>query len=87
VLPHVSRLLQDNTHRLSPSDSKRTRRKSSSRKREPVRSQSRTALAVAVEVAEVVVMGEFEQDSVDETEAAVIDALDEHFPADYGRSE
>jgi hypothetical protein len=32
-------------------------------------------------------MGEIEQDSVDETEAAVIDALDEHFPADYGRSE
>ena len=32
-------------------------------------------------------MEEIKQDSVDETEAAVIDGLDEHFQADYGRSE
>jgi hypothetical protein len=66
---------------------KRTRAKASPRKNRPVSSQGRTAGIFAVEVAEVEVIAEIEQDSGDETEAAVIDPLDEHFPPDYGGSE
>ncbi len=66
---------------------KRTRRKASPRKKKPVRKQSQTAGVLAVEVAEVEVIGVIEQDSVDETEVAVRDPLDEHFPPDYGGSE
>lgn len=66
---------------------KRARSKASSRKKKPVRSQSQTAGVLAVEVAEVEVIGDIQQDSVDETEAAVRDPLDEHFPPDYGASE
>jgi hypothetical protein len=66
---------------------KRTRSKASSRRKKPVRSRSQTAGVLAVEVTEVEVIGEIEQDSADETEAAVRDPLDEHFPPDYGGSE
>jgi hypothetical protein len=66
---------------------KRTRSKASSRKKKPVRSQSQTAGVLAVEVAEVEIIGDIEQDFVDETEAGVRDPLDEHFPPDYGGSE
>ena len=66
---------------------KRTRRKASSRKKKPLRKQSQTAGVLAVEVSEVVVMGDVERDSVDETQAALRDPLDEHFPPDYGGSE
>ncbi len=66
---------------------KRTRRKASSRKKKPLRKQSQTASVLAVEVAEVEVIGVIEQDSVDETEVAVRDPLDEHLPPDYGGSE
>jgi hypothetical protein len=66
---------------------KRTRGKASSRKKKTAKSQSQTARVLAVEVTEVEVTGDIEQDSVDETEATVIDPLDEHFPPDYGGSE
>jgi hypothetical protein len=59
---------------------KRARSKVSSRKKKPVRSQSQTAGALAVEVAKVDIIGGIEQDSVEETEAAVIDPQDEHYP-------
>jgi hypothetical protein len=52
-----------------------------------MRSQSQTARVLAVEVAEVEVIADIEQDSVDETEVAVRDPLDEHFPPDHGGSE
>jgi hypothetical protein len=52
-----------------------------------VRGQSQTAGVITVEVAEVVVITGIEQVSVDETEAAVTDPLDEHYPPDYGGSE
>jgi hypothetical protein len=66
---------------------KRTRSKASSRKKKPVRSQGRTAGVLAVEVTEVELIGGVEQESVDETEAAVRDSLDEQIPPDYGGSE
>ncbi len=66
---------------------KRTRRKASSRKKKPVRSQNQIAGVPAVEVAEAEVIADIDQDSVDEVEAVVIDPLDEHFPPDYGGSE
>jgi hypothetical protein len=66
---------------------KRTRRKASSRKKKLLRKQSQTVAVLAVEVAEVVVMGDVEQDSVDETQADLRDPLDEHFPPDFGGSE
>ena len=66
---------------------KRTRGEASSRKKKPVKSQSQTARVLAVEVTEVEVTGDIEQDSVDGTEATVIDPLAEHFPPDYGGSE
>ena len=66
---------------------KRTRSKSSSRKKIVLRKQSQTASVVEGEVVKVVVMGDVEQDSLDETEAALRDPLDEHFPPDYGGSE
>jgi hypothetical protein len=66
---------------------KRSRSKTSSRKKKPVRSQSQIAGVLEVEVTEVVVIGDIKQDSVDETVATVIDPLDEHFPPHYGGSE
>jgi hypothetical protein len=66
---------------------KRTRAKASSRTKKTVRNQRQTAGALAVEVTEVEVIGDIEQDSVNETEATVIDAQDEHFPPYYGGSE
>jgi hypothetical protein len=51
-----------------------------------VRNQSQTAGVITVEVAEVVVIAEIDQVSVDETEATVVDPLDEHYPPDYGVS-
>jgi hypothetical protein len=66
---------------------KQTRGKASSRKKKPVRSQRQIAGVLEVEVTEVVVIGDTEQDSVEETEATVIDPLDEHFPPHYGGSE
>jgi hypothetical protein len=47
-----------------------------------VRTESQTAGVITVEVAEIVVIAEIEQVSVDETEAAVVDAIDEHYPPD-----
>jgi hypothetical protein len=66
---------------------KRTRAKASSRTKKTVRNQRQTAAVLAVEVADVEVIGDIEQDSVNETEATVIDAQDEHFPPYYGGSE
>jgi hypothetical protein len=66
---------------------KRTVSKVASRKKKPVRSQSQTAGVLAVEVTEVVIIGDIKQDSGDETEATVIDPLAEHYPPDAGGSE
>ena len=53
----------------------------------PVRNQNQIAGVRTVEVAEIEVIGNIEEDSVDETEAAVTDPLDEQFPPDNGGSE
>jgi hypothetical protein len=67
---------------------KRARRKTSGRKKKPVRSQSRTAGMVAVEVSEVEVIRNIEDISnVGENDAIREDNLDEHFPREYGGSE
>ena len=67
---------------------KRARRKTSARKKKRVRSQSRTAGMVAVEVSAVEVIRRVEDVSgVGETEAITEDDLDEHFPPEYGGSE
>jgi hypothetical protein len=52
-----------------------------------VRSQSHTAGVLAVEVTEVEVIEEIEQDSVEETEATLIDPEDELYPPERGGSE
>jgi hypothetical protein len=65
---------------------KRARSKASSRKKKPVRNQGQTARVLAVEVTELEIIGDIQQDPVEETEAT-LDPLDEHFPPDYGGSE
>jgi len=75
------------TKKKSTRPAKRIRGKASSRKKKPVKRRSQTANMLAVEFAEVVVIGDIEQDSVDQTEGSIRDPLDEHFPPDYGGSE
>jgi len=85
-MPKKKRKSSYKTKKKLAHPAKRTRSRPS-RKQKPERSQSQTAGALAVEVAAVKVIGDIEQDSVDETEAGVKDPLDEHFPQDYGGSE
>lgn len=66
---------------------KQTRVKPSPRKKKPVRRQNRTGGVLAVEITEIDVIRGGVDDSVEETESPVLDALDEHFPPDYGGSE
>ena len=66
---------------------KQTRRKASSRKKKLVRRETQPVGVLAVEVTEVVVIEEIEQDSVEETEATVIDPEDELYPPEHGGSE
>jgi hypothetical protein len=54
---------------------KRTRSKASSPKKKPVRSQSQTTDVPSAQMAEAEVIGNIQQDSVDEAEAAVRDLL------------
>jgi hypothetical protein len=76
------------TKKKSTRPTKRTRGKTSARKKKSVRSQSRTAGVLAVEVSEVEVIGGVEDVSgVGETEATTEDALEEDFPPEYGGSE
>ena len=75
------------TNKKPTRPAKRTRIKSSSRKKKPVRNESQTAGVLAVEVTEVEAIEEIEQDSGKETEATVIDPEDELYPPAHGGSE
>jgi len=75
------------TKKKSARPPKRTRGKTISRKKKPVRNQVRTVRVVPVEVTEVVVISDIEQDFMDDAVGSVRDPLEEHFPPDYGGSE
>jgi hypothetical protein len=66
---------------------KQTRRKASSRKKKLVRRQTQPVGVLAVEVTEVEVIAGSGEDSVEETETAVKDAEDEHYPPEHGGTE
>jgi hypothetical protein len=81
------RKAKNKTRKKIARPAKRTRGKAPARKKKPVKRQSRTTGALAVEITEIDVITGIGDDSIDETESVVIDPLDEHFPPDYGGSE
>ncbi|MBZ5642598.1 MAG: hypothetical protein LAO19_07555 [Acidobacteriia bacterium] len=66
---------------------KKMRGKAPARKKKAMKKQSRTGGGVMVEFAEIDVITGIGDDSIYETESAVAEPLDEHFPPDYGGSE
>jgi hypothetical protein len=70
---------------------KKMRSKAPARKKKPVKKlvkkRARMSGGTTIEFTEIEVISGIGEDAMDETELAVAEPLDEHFPPDYGGSE